>query len=63
MVVLAMVWRHSEVAGRLTSSCDADDKRLYACERFGAVEAWVDDVKIGNYPNDERGQGGRRAYR
>lgn len=44
-----IVWGHRKINGKLTSSCDAGKHRLYVCERFGGMEAWVDSVKIGNF--------------
>lgn len=49
LVDAPITWRHCKINGNLTSSCDAGKRRLYVCERFGAVEAWVDQVKIGNF--------------
>jgi hypothetical protein len=43
------VWTDTTIDGRKCASTTVRNKRLYVCERFGQVEAWIDDVRIGSY--------------
>ena len=44
-----VIWKEAEIRGRRCMTGNLDDVRLYLTERWGRVEAWVDDKLIGKF--------------
>ena len=49
MLPTTVSWTDAIIDGRKCASTTIRNKRLYVCERFGKVEAWINGVRIGNY--------------
>ena len=49
MLPMTLSWTDTTIDGRKCASTTIRNKRLYVCERFGKVEAWIDGVKVGSY--------------
>jgi hypothetical protein len=49
MLPTTVSWTDTTIDGRKCASANIRNKRLYVCERFGKVEAWIDGVRVGNF--------------
>jgi hypothetical protein len=46
---MTAIWVESTIDGRPVSVADYFGRRLYVCERFHRIQAWIDGVKIGDF--------------